>query len=97
MASPSAQVSASSTDLDRLAHALDELIALKNALHVENSGLAESLQESHQKLEEAEQVTRELQERLLVEGQLRQDALKRIDDLVGWIEQLDPSFAAGQD
>ena len=88
--------SARPSDLDRLERAVDELVALKDALHTENSVLAESLEESRRQLEEAEQTTRDLQERLLVEGQLRQDALKRIDDLVGWIEQLDPSMASGE-
>jgi len=101
MASVNAQVpvaeSARPSDLDRLEHALSELVALKNTLHSENSELAESLEECRRRLEEAEQATRDLQERLLVEGQLRQDALKRIDDLVGWIEQLDPRFGASDD
>ena len=34
------------------------------------------------------------EERLLAETQRRQDAVKRIDDLVGLIEQLDPTLAA---
>ena len=96
MSSANAQVpvadSIRPSELDRLERSLGALIALKNALHGENSGLAESLDECRRQLEEAEQTVRELQERLLVEGQLRLDALKRIDDLVGWIEQLDPSL-----
>ena len=39
---------------------------------------------------------RGLQERLLAESQLRQDALKRIDDLVDLIEQLDPSLVTAK-
>lgn len=75
---------------------MTDLIALKDSLHGENSELAESLDESRRQLDEAEQTTRDLQERLLVEGQLRMDALKRIDDLVGWIEQLDPSLVTDE-
>jgi hypothetical protein len=101
MASANAQVPVAdpnrASELDRLEQALRELIALKDALHREKSGLAEALDEYRRQLREAEQTTRELQERLLAEGQLRQDALKRIDDLVGWIEQLDPSLAASAD
>ena len=97
MASASAQASAVGsqrpTDLDRLERAVRDLAALKNSLEAHSAALEKSLDESRRQLEEAETTTRDLQEHLLVEGQLRQDALKRIDDLVGLIEQLDPSLA----
>ena len=100
MASANAQVSAVGsqrpTDLDRLERAVRDLAALKDSLQAESAALEKSLEESRRQLEEAETTTRDLQEHLLVEGQLRQDALKRIDDLVGLIEQLDPSLAAGE-
>ncbi len=99
MASANAQVSAAEsqrpTDLDRLEHAVRGLVALKDSLQVENAALEKSIEEGRRQLGEAETTTRDLQERLLAEGQLRQDALKRIDDLVGLIEKLDPSHAPG--
>ena len=84
------------TDLDRLERAVRDLAALKASLEGKSATLQKSLDESRHQLEEAAAANRDLQERLLVEGQLRQDALKRIDDLVGLIEKLDPSLAPGE-
>lgn len=99
MASADAQVSVAEShrpsDLERLEVAVRELAALRAALQADNAALEKSVEEIRRQWEEAEVTTRDLQERLLVEGQLRQDALKRIDDLVGLIEQLDPSLASG--
>lgn len=99
MASANAQVpvadSQRPTELDRLERAVRELAALKDSLQSENAALEKSLEDRRSQLEEAATTNRELEERLLVEGQLRRDALKRIDDLVGLIEQLDPSLAPG--
>ena len=100
MASANARVPAAeskrATDLDRLEAAVRELAALKDSLQVRNAALAESLDESRAQIEAAGVTKRDLQERLLAEAQQRQDALKRIDDLVGLIDQLDPLLASGE-
>jgi chromosome segregation ATPase len=100
MASANAQVPVAEserlTELDRLERAIRELVALKASLQTENAVLEKSLEESVDRLDAIGAAHRELQERLLVEGQRRQDALKRIDDLVGRIENFDPSIPSGE-
>ena len=88
-------------DLDRLEWAVRELISVQKALRAENVRLRTSTDEARRQLEESRReqqarvaAVRGLEERLLFERQRRMDALKRIDDLVGLIEQLDPSLAA---
>jgi DNA repair exonuclease SbcCD ATPase subunit len=71
------------SELDRLEFAVQALIDRQNALGVENGELRSEL-EAHEK------TLNGLEERLLAETQRRQDAVKRIDELVGLIEQLDP-------
>jgi regulator of replication initiation timing len=73
-----------SPELDRLERAVRALVEERVRLRSENESIREELE-----------AVRGLQERLLAESQLRQDALKRIDDLVGLIEQLDPTLASG--
>ncbi len=80
---PDPDADPASSELDRLEHAVRRLVEYTEKLRVENDGLRGELE-----------AMRGLQERLLAESQLRQDALKRIDDLVGLIEQLDPTLAA---
>ncbi len=76
-----------SSELDRLERAIRALIEQQNALRDENDELRGEV--------EARDVTMHgFEERLLAETQRRQDAVKRIDDLVGLIEQLDPTLAA---
>ena len=100
MASANARVPAAesrrATDLERLEDAVRELVALKDSLQAKNEALEESLDEGRAQIEEAGTTNRELQEHLLAEAQRRQDALKRIDDLVGLIDQLDPLVASGE-
>ena len=100
MASANARVPAAEskrvTDLDRLEGAVRGLAALKDSLQAKNAGLEESHDESRAQIEETGMTNRELQERLLAETHRRQDALKRIDDLVGLIDQLDPHLASGE-
>ena len=100
MASANARVPAAesrrATDLERLEDAVRDLVALKDSLQAKNEALEESLDEGRAQIEEAGTTNRELQEQLLAEAQRRQDALKRIDDLVGLIDQLDPLVASGE-
>ncbi len=100
MASANARVPAAesrrATDLERLEDAVRDLVALKDSLQAKNEALEESLDEGRAQIEEAGTTNRELQEHLLAETQRRQDALKRIDDLVGLIDQLDPLVASGE-
>ncbi|MFP6608113.1 MAG: hypothetical protein VCC20_11150 [Myxococcota bacterium] len=100
MASANARVPAAesrrATDLERLEDAVRDLVALKDSLQAKNEALEESLDEGRAQIEEAGTTNRELQEHLLAEAQRRQDALKRIDDLVGLIDQLDPLVASGE-
>jgi len=69
-------------ELDRLEDAVRGLVEERATLSRENVLMREELE-----------AMRGLQERLLAESLLRQDALKRIDDLVGLIDQLDPALA----
>ena len=100
MASANARVPAAesrrATDLERLEDAVRDLVALKASLQAKNEALEESLDEGRAQIEEAGTTNRELQEHLLAEAQRRQDALKRIDDLVGLIDQIDPLVASGE-
>ncbi len=100
MASANARVPAAesrrATDLERLEDAVRDLVALKDSLQAKNEALEESLDEGRAQIEEARTTNRELLEHLLAEAQRRQDALKRIDDLVGLIDQLDPLVASGE-
>jgi regulator of replication initiation timing len=73
------------SEIDRLERAVRCLIEERAVLLIENESMRGELE-----------AMRALQEKLLAESQLRHDALKRIDDLVGLIEQLDPSLAAMQ-
>jgi regulator of replication initiation timing len=79
--------SARPSELDRLEQAVRELVEQRAALGAENDLLRGDL-------DQASITTRDLEERLLAETQRRQDAVKRIDDLVGLIQQLEPSLAA---
>ena len=71
-----------------------DLAALKESLEAEKAALESSLAESLSRLDEVSTTNRELQERLIAEGQRRHDAVKRIDDLVARTAQLDPSASA---
>ena len=79
----------------RVAPAAPKPKSLFELLDMVKHGLEVEKEENLRREQEFGQA-REDQERLLAEGQLRQDALKRIDDLVGLIEKLDPSHAPGE-
>jgi hypothetical protein len=74
------------SELDRLERAVRVLIEQRAVLNAENDLLRGDL-------DQASVATRDLEEQLLFETQRRQDAVKRIDDLVGLIQQLEPSLA----
>lgn len=67
-----------SSELDRLERAVRGLIEERAKLQSENESMREELE-----------AMRGLQERLLFEGQLRREAVRRIDDLVACIEDLE--------
>ena len=98
MASANAQapVAASrrASDLDRLDAAVRNLAARKDTLEAEKAALESSLAESLSRLDEVATTNRELQERLIAEGQRRHDAVKRIDDLLARTAELDPNVSA---
>ena len=93
-AQPPVAVSKRASDLDRLETAVRDFAALKESLEAEKAALESSLAESLSRLDEVSTTNRELQERLIAEGQRRHDAVKRIDDLVARTAQLDPSASA---
>lgn len=74
-----------SSEIDRLERAVRGLIEERAKLLTENESMREELE-----------AMRGLQERLLLEGQLRREAVRRIDDLVTCIEGLETG-SAGSD
>jgi len=84
----------SRSELDRLERAVRELIAVQRTLRAENGRLRASLEESRREQQARTAVVRGLEERLGAERQLRHDALKRVDELISMLEQLDPQVAA---
>ena len=73
---------ARSSELDRLERAVRALIEERAKLRHENESMREELAASEG-----------LQDRLRAEASLRRNALARIDELVAWIERLDPSLS----
>lgn len=71
---------------DRLEHAILELLDRYEALRRENSRLAESLAARDRRVEELESRFRE-------GNQVQRDVAKRIDDLLGQIDQIEHHFA----
>lgn len=69
-------------DFERLDRAVRALVAQARDLRGENAALRDELA-GH------EQQVRELDEKLLAAHQLRQDAIKRIDDLVDQLDHVD--------
>ena len=74
-------------DLSRLERAVRALVAEHAALRGENAELREQL-------DRANGLIRQRDERILAENQRRQDALKRLDELLRQIEQRAPELAA---
>ena len=72
---------------ERLEAAVAELIDSQHQLKAENASLREQLLERDRRLQGVD-------ERLLQANQRRQDALKRIDDLIASLDQIDAQFAA---
>ncbi len=77
-------------ELDRLERAVRALIDQQASLQLENARLRESLDESEHAVEAGRAALEGLEERLLGESERRQDAIKRIEDLVRLLEKLDP-------
>jgi regulator of replication initiation timing len=69
------------------------LVDQQAALRLENARLRESLDESEQAALAERAAMRGLEQRLLAESERRQDAVKRIEDLVRLLERLDPRGA----
>jgi chromosome segregation ATPase len=75
-----------SSDLERLEKAVLELASRHAALRGENARLTRDLLESHRRVARLEAELRQ-------GNQLRSDVAKRIDDLVGQIDQIEERFA----
>ena len=75
------------SELERLERAVLALIEQQEALRDESDEL-------RSELTARDTTVHGLEERLLAETQCRQDAVKRIDALVGLIEQIDPGLGA---
>lgn len=75
------------TDFERLERVVLELAARYGDLRRENERLSSALHESQQRVGELEVALR-------AGNQLRSDVAKRIDDLVGQIDQIEERFAA---
>ena len=73
------------SELERLERAVRALIEQQEALRDETDEL-------RGELSSRDATVHALEERLLAESQRRQDAVKRIDDLVGLIQQIDPGL-----
>ncbi len=83
---PVARAARESADFARLEHAVRALAAEHALLRGENVELRE-------KLDRAAVRIRRQDERILAENQRRQDVLKRLDELLGRIEQRSPESA----
>jgi chromosome segregation ATPase len=73
-------------DFERLERAVTALVERGDRLQAENHGL-------RAKLSERDRRVRRLDEKLLETNQRRQDALKRIDNLIAQLDQLDERLA----
>lgn len=69
-------------DFDRLERAVSVLVERQRALREENQRLVRELSERDRRIGKLESQVREL-------NQLRQDVAKRIDDLIGQIDQVE--------
>jgi hypothetical protein len=74
-----------SYDFERLERVVSELAAAYRRQRVENATLRREIQQRNQRI-------RFLDGKLLEANQKRQDVAKRIDELIGQIDQLDASF-----
>ena len=72
---------------ERLEAVVAELVDSRRQLQAENANLRQQVHEQGQRLQGVEN-------RLLDANQRRQDALKRIDDLIARLEQIDLQFGA---
>ena len=73
-------------DFDRLESAISALVKSQGQLRDENAELRRQLEESHGRV-------RTLDSELLAANQRRQDAYKRIDELIAHLDQLDEQLA----
>jgi len=71
-----------SSDFDRLERAIRALVESHDRLSQENAGLRTALGEGGQRI-------RALDSELIAANQRRQDAYKRIDELIAHLDQLD--------
>ncbi|MEE8165751.1 MAG: cell division protein ZapB [Myxococcota bacterium] len=75
-----------SSDFDRLERAIRALVESHDLLRMENAGLRTALVEGGQRI-------RALDSELIAANQRRQDAYKRIGELIAHLDQLDAQFA----
>lgn len=78
--------SSSSYDFDRLESAISALVKSHGQLREDNAAL-------HRDLEESQRRIRSLDSELIAANQRRQDAYKRIDELIAHLDQLDQHLA----
>ena len=76
-------------DLARLERVVTELAERQVGLHKANAELREQLNQRDSRV-------RALEEQLRTANQLRQDVAKRIDELIGQIDQLDAQLESAQ-
>ena len=77
---------AKTNDFDRLERAIRALVEAHEELRRENAGLRAALAEGGQRI-------RALDSDLIAANQRRQDAYKRIDELISHLDQLDAQLA----
>ena len=77
-------------DFDRLESAISALVKSHGQLREENATLRRELEESHRRIHT-------LDSQLLAANQRRQDAYKRIDELIAHLDQLDEHLAEQED
>ena len=77
-------------DFDRLERAISALVESHRRLDEENESLRKSLDAQNRRI-------RALDAELLQSNQRRQDAIKRIDELIAHLDQLDAEFEQAAD
>ena len=96
MSDPSAEVECSSSGLSRLERVVKALVAEHALLKQQRDALRADHEVLARKLDEAMVHGRALEARLLAENQRRQDALKRIDELIGQLQPTSIGAAASR-
>jgi chromosome segregation ATPase len=78
---------AKQSEFERLERGVGELVRLSGDLRAENDRLRRDLVARDERVQRLERLLREANQR-------RQDAVKRIDELMTWIDRLDASLSS---